>query len=156
MHDLNISKHKMNEHNARRKKEINRIMMKETFMRSRAKIFRRNGKKWHFKAVVQKYSQDMAEKQSFRKCVQKNYPGWGKNICFKINIHPCTCCLQAFDLTRCVLLLQQIVFFFQPIVFFKDFSQSIEILYHILQIFRISKYLCLTLESLRKNMVLIR
>ena len=149
MHHLNISKHQMNEHNARRKKEINRCMMKETFMRSHAKMFRRNGKTWQFKAVVQKYSQDMAEKQSFRKCVQQNYPGWCKNIPFKINIHPCTCCLQAFDLTRCVLLLQQIVFFFQPIVFFKDFSQSIEILYHIVQIFRMSKLLCLTCESFR-------
>ena len=44
---------------------------KEIFMRSRAKIFTKNGSKGRLKAVVQKYSQEMAGKCCFREVVQK-------------------------------------------------------------------------------------
>ena len=72
-------------------------------MRSRAKIFTRNGSKGQLKAVMQKYFQEMAGKRCFEDVVQKYscpsthrdripdkeyYPGWCRNIHFKINIHP--------------------------------------------------------------------
>ena len=40
-------------------------------MRSLAKLFTRNGRKGRFKAVVQKYSQEMAGKCCFKEVVQK-------------------------------------------------------------------------------------
>ena len=77
--------------------EFTEIWKKETFMRSSAKIFTRNGKRGRFKVVVQKYSQEMAEKLRFRQVVQKysgpathrgstpmkkHYSGWCRNIHF--------------------------------------------------------------------------
>ena len=42
-----------------------------TLLRSRAKIFTRNGGKGRFKAVMQKYSQELAGNPLFREVVQK-------------------------------------------------------------------------------------
>ena len=73
-------------------------------MHSLAKIFTRNGRKGHFKAVVQKHSKEMTEEHCFKEVMQKYscpathrgrtpvkkyYLGWCRNINFKINIHPC-------------------------------------------------------------------
>ena len=43
------------------KREVYKIIEKETSMRSRAIIFTKNGRKGRFKAVMQKYSQEMAK-----------------------------------------------------------------------------------------------
>ena len=73
-------------------------------MRRRSKIFTRNGSKRRLKALVQKYSQEMAGKHCFREVMQKYsypathrgripvkkyYPGWCRNIHCKIDIHAC-------------------------------------------------------------------
>ena len=43
------------------KREVYKIIEKETFMRSLSIIFTKNGRKGRFKAVMQKYSQEMAK-----------------------------------------------------------------------------------------------
>ena len=53
---------------------------------SRAKILSRNGRKASFREVVQKYSCPATHRG--RIPVKKYYPGWCRNINFKINIHP--------------------------------------------------------------------
>ena len=82
--------------------KLREIWQKGTFMRSCAKIFTRNGRKRRLKAVMQKYSQEIAGKHCFREVVlkyscpatqrgripeKKYYSGWCGNIHFKINIH---------------------------------------------------------------------
>ena len=79
------------------------VKILETFMCSCVKIFKTNGRKGRIKPVVQKYFQEMAGKRCFREVIQKYsclvthrgrismkryYPGWCRNIYFKINIHP--------------------------------------------------------------------
>ena len=51
--------------------KLTEIWQKETFMRSCAKISTRNGSKRHLKAVMQKYSQEIAGKHCFREVVLK-------------------------------------------------------------------------------------
>ena len=55
------------------KRKVYKIIEKETSMRSRAIIFTKNGRKGGLKAVVRKYSQEMAGKRCFREVLQKYY-----------------------------------------------------------------------------------